>query len=492
MPCWIVFKKIMMTLSFILCLSLFLMVGLASAWQRKNTTSDYYLASRSVPPWLVGLSAVATNNSGYMFIGVIGYTYTAGISAAWLMLGWILGDFLASLFVHARLRSVALAKNQSSYIGALNAWAGFGGKTFQRVAALLSLIFLLAYAGAQLVAGGKALQVLLQWPQWWGAILGAVLVMLYCFAGGIRASIWTDAAQSLVMILAMGMMLFVAVDALGGVTMVIDKMSAVDGFLDPIGSDLWLPGVGGLLAFIVGWLVAGFSVIAQPHIMVRFMTLNSTKGMLQTRAWYYLWFIIFYLMATGVGLLARIYLPESLLFGSAGFDAELALPTMAVQLLPSFLVGLVLAGIFAATMSTADSLLLSCSAFITQDLVPEFFHNNLRNKLATIAVTLAALTWALLNRESVFALVIFSWSMLGACFVPLILVLVLRQPLSQGLALAFMLGGCATVLSLHLWGMSGAIYVGVPALGVSVIIYALARLFGFAGHKGFAIESKNI
>ena len=87
----------MILASFLFFLFLFIAIGLSSIRKSKQSKQDYYLASRSVAPWLVGLSAVATNNSGYMFIGVIGYTYKTGLAAIWLMVGWILGDFLASL-----------------------------------------------------------------------------------------------------------------------------------------------------------------------------------------------------------------------------------------------------------------------------------------------------------------------------------------------------------------------------------------------------------
>ena len=95
------------------------------------------------------------------------------------------------------------------------------------------------------------------------------------------------------------------------------------------------------------------------------MSLDSSDSMRRARCWYYLWFTAFYCMATGVGLLSRVYLVDT-----AAFDAELALPTMALELLPPVLVGLILAGVFAATMSTADSLVLSCSAALTHDLLP--------------------------------------------------------------------------------------------------------------------------
>ena len=90
--------------AFLVMLSLFTLSG-AMAWiQKRKTPSDYLVASRAVPPWLLALSAVSTNNSGFMFIGMIAYTYRFGIEAVWMMLGFILGDLTAWLFIHARVR----------------------------------------------------------------------------------------------------------------------------------------------------------------------------------------------------------------------------------------------------------------------------------------------------------------------------------------------------------------------------------------------------
>ena len=167
-----------MIISFIAFLLMFTVIGLLSARKSRGTKHDYYLASSSVSPWLVGLSAVATNNSGYMFIGVIGYTYMVGLSAIWLMLGWITGDFLASQFVHHRLREQAPKTAEVSYVGILSSWYGDRHHGQQRIMGLISLVFLLAYASAQLVAGSKALQVLFEWPSWAGATLSLRLRLL--------------------------------------------------------------------------------------------------------------------------------------------------------------------------------------------------------------------------------------------------------------------------------------------------------------------------
>ena len=130
---------------------------MGSAFVAKGTRKDYYLAGSSVPPWLVALSAVATNNSGYMFIGVIGYTYVTGLASIWLMVGWILGDFVASLFIHKKLREATGDTHEASFAGVIAAWHGRKFTTWRRVAAMVMIVFLGAYAAAQISAGGKAL-----------------------------------------------------------------------------------------------------------------------------------------------------------------------------------------------------------------------------------------------------------------------------------------------------------------------------------------------
>jgi len=461
-----------MVISFLFFLLLFVIIGVSSARKSRGTKQDYYLASNSVSPALVGLSAVATNNSGYMFIGVIGYTYATGLASIWLMIGWIAGDFLASTFVHRRLRTATELSGEVSYAGVLSNWYSNGKQdSLQRIIGLISLIFLLAYASAQLVAGSKALHVLFDWPTWVGAVMGAVLVAAYCIAGGIRASIWTDVAQSLVMIVAMGMLLFIATSSLGGIDASISQMNAVEGYLDWFPKDMALPGLAGGVLFAISWAFAGFSVIGQPHIMVRFMTLASNQKMNQARLWYYLWFTAFYAMATGVGMLSRIYLAND-----GSFDAELALPTMALELLSPVFVGLVLAGIFAATMSTADSLVLSCSAAITHDLLPHKVENTFLLKATTLLITLAALSWALINSQSVFSLVILAWSALASAFAPLLIVLSLGGKPDQKLSILAVIAGLTVAMGWRYLEWHGAVYEGMAGIIAGLVILSLPLL----------------
>ena len=139
-------------------------------------------------------------------------------------------------------------------------------------------------------------------------------------AGGIRASIWTDVAQSIVMIGAMATLLIASIVNKGGVASVLKQLQHIPNYMNWVPADLLVPGIAGASLFIVSWAFAGLSVIGQPHIMVRFMALDSAARMAWARLWYYLFFIAFYSSATAVGLVSHLY------FGESAFDAELALP----------------------------------------------------------------------------------------------------------------------------------------------------------------------
>jgi len=467
----------MTLLSFGFFLLVFVVVGLLSVLRREETGVDYLLASQSVKPWLVGLSAIATNNSGYMFIGMIGYTYVYGFSSVWLMIGWIAGDFLSSLLVHEKLRVTTEARRQESFAGALSAWHGTDYRLLQLLGGGLTVVFLGAYAAAQLTAGSKALHVLFGWEYGVGGGVGAVIVLLYCFAGGIRASIWTDAAQSMVMIVAMALMLWVGLREIGGWAAFGTALNGVSpDYMNWFPPVLWVRGAAGPILFVLGWLFAGVAVIGQPHIMVRFMAMDDPKNMWRVRGYYYGWFIAFYALTICVGLTARLLLPET-----ANFDAELALPTLAGSLLPPVLTGLVLAGLFAATISTADSVILSCTAAITRDFPYRGLSSYTVTKLATVSVTVLALAIALSGNESVFSLVLIAWSALASAFGPLLIVYSLDQKPSEPLAVTMVCVGVAVVL---IWRYLGwdqtVVYEVLPGMLSGLVIFAAGKYLGLA------------
>lgn len=454
----------MILASFLLFLLLFLGVGLASVFRARKSRTDYYLASREVSPWLCGLSAVATNNSGYMFIGVIGFTYATGLASIWLMFGWILGDFIGSLFIHRRLRERTEQTDEASFPAVIARWYGEDFHVWRRIAALIMVVFLGAYAAAQISAGGKALQGVFGWNPATGAVIVATMIVGYSVAGGIRASIWTDAVQSTVMLLAMTTLFVVGLAGVGGFEAGIDAMRSVPGFLNLFPADLLFPGAIGIGLFVIGWMFAGFSVVGQPHVMVRFMALDTPRHLTRARLWYYGYFLVFYALATGVGMLSRLYLP-----GLDGLDPELALPTMALELLPPFMVGMVLAGIFAATISTADSLVLSCSAAVTHDLLPSRPERPVELKIATAAVTALALGIALTDNRSVFHLVILSWSTLASAFAPMLTIYSIGRRLTEAAAILSMTVGVGTAIAWRALGWQDMVYEGLPGIGAGLI-----------------------
>lgn len=462
----------MIVLSFGFFLLVFTLIGLASIIKSRHDNLDYLLAGRQVKPWLVGLSAVATNNSGYMFTGMIGFTYLTGLSSVWLMVGWLLGDFAGSLFIHKQLRIATERTGQVSFSGVLSHWNGTDYRKLRGVCGLISLVFLGAYAAAQLNAGSKALHVLFGWDLSAGAIIGSMIVLAYCFAGGIRASIWTDAAQSFVMILSMIALLFFAVQSAGGISatwMHLHTISA-GGYMDWVPPDLLVQGWLGPVLFIVGWCFAGFGVVGQPHIMIRFMALNDPQNIARARVYYYGWFALFYAVTIAVGLMARILIPHI-----DNFDSELALPMISIDLLPPILGGLILAGLFAATMSTADSLILSCSASLTHDFFRHKKENIWITKLSTVLVTFLALVIALTGSKSVFQLVLYAWAVLAAAFGPLLIVYCLKQQVSERIAVTMVLTGAATVIVWTQLGLSPILYEITPGIVAGLLVFVIGK-----------------
>ncbi|WP_238985369.1 sodium:solute symporter family transporter [Nitrosococcus halophilus] len=189
--------------------------------------------------------------------------------------------------------------------------------------------------------------------------------------------------------------------------------------------------------------------------------------------YYYLWFALFYFMATGVGILSRVYLPES-----QSFDPELALPTIGLQLLPDMLVGVLLAGIFASTMSTADSLVLSCSAAFTHDLLPQRLENMGEIKTTTVVVTALALAIALSNNKNVFTLVILSWSFLASAFVPLLLIYIMGGKPTDWQALTILGVGVGVAMAWRWLDLHHALYEGMPGILAGLATFGVLCLFG--------------
>lgn len=462
---------------FISFLILFTLIGVISARFKSNSSEDYLVAGRDTNPWLIALSAVSTNNSGYMFIGLIGFTWRQGIEAIWITMAWVLGDLLTWFWVHSRVRSQSEEKNVAS-VPALLATNNSGKiqRPISIVAGILTFFFLGGYAAAQLKAGSATLNVLFGWPVWVGAVLGITIVTIYCMSGGIRASIWTDAAQSVVMIFTMAMLIVACWLKVGGPTELYHALQAIDPKLVRLyPQDLSF----GFWPYLLGFIFAGVTTIGQPHILIRFMAIDATESIKKARIIYFLWYTIFSIMAFTVGLYSRVILPN-LTDGLAGLAkvvaTESALPTLSVELLPPILIGVMLAGLFSATMSTADSQILSCSAAVTQDIFPKWKNSYKASKIATLCVAVLSLIVALNASAGVFSMVLIAWSALGATIGPVLIIRLARLPLPNTLAMIMMGVGLAVVILWESTPWASSVFKALPGFMAPLIIYVSVRM----------------
>ncbi|MGD1804481.1 sodium/proline symporter [Dapis sp. BLCC M126] len=468
-------KQIWIAITFIAFLLSFTVVGIYSATQKQNTTTDYLLASRNVNPWLTALSAMATGQSGYLFIGVIGFTYKVGFSSVWIPVAWAIGDYIAWWLIFKKLRLVSQQTESDtvpSFLGQENLGQKNQGRLITIISALIIIAFLGTYASAQLVAASKGLNAIFGWNYQLGIIIGAVIVVAYCFSGGIRASIWTDSVQAILMIGSLWILFVISLIACGGFGELWVKLNTIDSTLTN-----WIPTnlPWGFFPYFLGWVVAGFGAVGQPHILVRAMAIDSPDNIALARNIKFVCGQMNSATAFGIGLTARVLLPDLM----TSSDPELALPNLSIELLPSVLVGLMLAGLFSAAISTADSQILSCSAALSQDLVPSAAQSYRNAKIATLVVTAIVLAIALAGDNSVFALVVFSWSVLACGLGPLLVLRVWQKPVSVPVAITMMVVGILVAITWN-WALklSSAIYEVFPGMAAGFLVYLIAQLLG--------------
>ncbi|MGB3612232.1 MAG: hypothetical protein WBA10_00455, partial [Elainellaceae cyanobacterium] len=295
--------------------------------------------------------------------------------------------------------------------------------------------------------------------------------------------IWVGSVQSILMMVSMMVLAGVAIATSGGPHGLWHQLHSIDSSLvSLVPSGLAF----GVAPFVLAWTVSGFGVVGQPHIMVRAMAIDSAEGVGTARNIYILFSTLFSVAAVVVGLAARALLPAL-----ASGDAEMALPQLAITVLPALMVGLVLVGLFSATISTADAQLLSCSAALTQDVLPEVEDTYRAAKLGTLGMVAVVLGIALVSTDNVFALVTFAWAALAASLGTVMVVRVMGWPLNGAIAVAMMLSGIGAALvwriGLHL---SADVYEVLPGVVVSSLVYGASLPFLRAPEPDKTVEAR--
>ena len=450
--------------SFILFMTAFAGIGLASMLVKEDTTDDYLVAGRGMHPALAALSAVSTWNSGYMFIGFIGFTFTMGYSIVWIAFGSMAGQIVAWIWLYKFIQESANERGLRSLSSLVSEATG---SPEAKLAAILSILFLSVYAAAQLTSGGKALYVMLGWSEAIGILIGFVLVVAYCYAGGIRASIWTDAAQSSVMIIGSTLLCWVALGEIGGFSGLHSGLEAQNANLTSIvPADLGF----GVTLWAFAFFLGGLSVAGQPQVVTRVMTLGSDKDRKTAMLWFFAWQTPFLLIMTVIGLSSRV------VFTGSDFDPELGLPMLAMETLGPFWVGLILASIFAATMSTADSQVLACTAAFTDDVIPEISQDHKKTKSVTLGVAAFATAISIFGLyvpggDSVFSLVVLAVYGLGSIFVPILIIRWAKYEPDTTHTIAMMVAALTGVIVWRLMGLNDEVFESIPGMGAAFLTH---------------------
>ena len=174
-------------------------IGFMAARKSRRSEGDYFLASQDVSPYVLALSGSASKSSGFVFAGFMGAAYAGGTAVIWMNLGLLAGSLLSYCLTVSRLQQMNHGGWALSIGELITFQDGENRVWLRRFIGLLTLLFLSVYAAAQLKTCGKALEVALGQPVYVGIVLSAVIIMFYCWAGGIRASIWTDTVQLAIM-----------------------------------------------------------------------------------------------------------------------------------------------------------------------------------------------------------------------------------------------------------------------------------------------------
>src|SRR5690606_10231031 len=209
--------------------------------------------------------------------------------------------------------------------------------------------------------------------------------------------------------------------------------------------------------------------------------------------YYFSWFVPFWCASVLVGLYSRAFLPDLSnrpVASGVSEPTELALPLLTMELLPQIFIGVALAGLFAAAVSTADSQIIVSSGALPNEIHPRWRKSYAASKVGTFILLGAALLIALFAPEGVFALVLIAWSALGASLGSVIIVRVLDLPLSAPLGTSMMVGGLGGIIAWQLSGWDGSLFKALPGMLTAFLVYAAGHLFCRIGPRHWSTEKE--
>ena len=497
----------------IICYMVYVLWIGARCSKRNKSVDDFYLGGRKLGPFVTAMSAEASDMSSWLLMGLPGVALLTGVlgnttgfaEAVWTAIGLAVGTYLNWLIVAKRIRHYS-ARTKSSTVPDFFA-NRFGDKKglLTALAAVIIIVFFVPYTGSGFAAIGKLFNSLFGVNYHTAMIIGAVIVIAYTVIGGFLAASTTDLVQSIVMSLALFVIICFGIENAGSVSAIADSLRAQEGF-GGFARYFSLTGTDGSYGFlpIVSTLAWGLGYFGMPHILLRFMAIEDSRKLKLSRRVATIWVVISMATAIMIGIVGYTFAVNTGLLGSAGFDSERILIYMAdaIARLDTFaavIAGVIIAGILASIMSTADSQLLAASSSVSENLVKRFVWKNIPARaqmwvarLTVVLISIVSIILAWNPDSSVFSIVSFAWAGFGATFGPLVLCALFWRRTNKWGALAGMLSGGIMVFvwkfALKPLGGVFGIYELLPAFIVSLIAIVAVSLLTPAPAKEITDE----
>ncbi|WP_422123986.1 sodium/pantothenate symporter [Planococcus sp. X10-3] len=434
-----------------------------------NFISDYFLGGRELGGFVLAMTMVATYGSASSFLGGPGTAYTMGFGWVLLAMTQVVTGYFVLMILGKKFAIMARRYKAVTMIDFLK--ARYNSKAVVLLSALSIIIFLFSAMAAQWIGGARLIESLTGLSYNSALFLFAVSVLVYVTIGGFRAVALTDAVQGAVMLVGTAILLVAVIIAGGGIPNIVqDLINENPNLVTPYGAD------GNLSAAYVSsfWILVGVGVVGLPQIAVRAMSYKNSRAMHRA--------LIIGTLVTGIimlnmhliGVFARPILP--------GIDVgDKVIPLIALQTLPPWLAGIVLAAPMAAIMSTVDSLLLIVSSSIVRDVYLNYIKPEAELKTikrisfgVTGLLGIGVFLLALDPPDLLIFLNLFAFGGLEAAFVwPIVLGLYWKWGNKYG-AIASMVTGIGTYVALHFYNQAYGNLLGVHTVTFPVLLSLVA------------------
>ncbi len=428
------------------------------ASKRVKSMKDFVIGGKSLGFLVAAFSAQATGESAWLLLGLTGMGAMLGFSTYWVVVGELLGVGVAWFLMANRFKRLTDKYDSITVIDYMV--NRFRSKTnvLRIVSAIVLTVFVLIYISAQIDATGSAFETFLNWDYHVGAVVGFFVVATYCIAGGFLAAAWTDMFQGAMMLICLLLLPAVAYLSLSNRGSIYAGLSAIEPGL----VNMW--GAGGFslmnMSVVIGMMLIGLGFMGSPQVFVRFIAIRSEQQINRGKWVAMLFTLLVDFSAVSIGVLGRY------IFTTQGVEAETVLGNGAQNVLselvsytfPPLLVGLYVAAVLSAIMSTVSSLLVMAASSITHDLYEKIINPDLSDShaarlcrritivLAAASLGLAILVSILSPDRTIFWFVIFGWAGIAATFCPMIILSLFWPRFTERAAIAAMITGFSMTL----------------------------------------------